>query len=217
MTVRAIAITVGLLVAPAAALAQSAPVDPRWAPYLGCWQLQREATGTAAADLEAVASRRARAPEAREDVMICVTPSSEPNAVAQQTVLNGESVLDEVVAADGTRRSGEHASCTSTRQAEWSTSGRQLFTRGTVACEGQPERALTGVSFVMPGPTWVDVQMVEVKGNRSVRVRRYGLTREASRVARASVVGAPARWSGGRWTRSRKRPNAPPPRCCRRR
>ena len=35
--------------------------------------------------------------------MICVTPAQEANAVSQQTVLNGESVLDEIVAADGTR------------------------------------------------------------------------------------------------------------------
>lgn len=198
MTVRAFTVAIGLLLAPASGLAQTPEVDPRWAPFLGCWQLQRESSGTAAANLEAVASRRAGAAETREDVMICVTPSPEPNAVAQQTVLNGESVLDEVIAADGTARTGEHASCTSTRHAEWSTSGRQLFTRGTVSCEGQPERTISGVSFVMPGPTWVDVQMVEVKGNRSVRVRRYGLTREQSRLARAAVAGSPAlveRWT----------------------
>ena len=57
-------------------------------------------------------------------------------------------------------------------------SGRQLFTRGTVSCEGQPERTITGLSLVMPGPTWVDVQMVDVRGSKSVRVRRYGATRE---------------------------------------
>ena len=105
--------------------------------------------------------------------------------MSQQTVLNGDSVLDEIVAADGTARTGEDGSCRSTRRAEWSRSGRQLFTRGTVSCEGQPERTITGLSLVMPGPIWVDVQMAEVRGNRSVRVRRYGLSREQQRVNRA--------------------------------
>ena len=41
----------------------------------------------------------------------------------------------------------------------------------------------------MPGPTWVDVQMAEVRGNRSVRVRRYGLSREQRRVARTDGRG----------------------------
>ena len=79
MTMRVFAVALGMLVLPASSLAQTPKVDPRWAPYLGCWQLQREATGTgAAADLEAVAARRAKAPETREDVMICVTPAAEP-------------------------------------------------------------------------------------------------------------------------------------------
>ena len=38
--------------------------------------------------------------------MICITPSEQPLAVMQQTVLNGESVLDEVVSTDGVRAFG---------------------------------------------------------------------------------------------------------------
>jgi hypothetical protein len=195
MAIRAFVFALGMTAVPVLGFAQTAPVDPRWAPYLGCWQLQRESLGSATADLAAIASRRARAGEAREDVMICVTPAQEANAVSQQTVLNGESVLDEIVAADGTARTGEDGSCRSTRRAEWSRSGRQLFTRGTVSCAGQPERTITGLSLVMPGPTWVDVQMTEVRGNRSVRVRRYGLSREQRRSARSDGVALTERWT----------------------
>ena len=201
MTLRAFAVAFGLVAAPAASFAQTTPVDPRWAPYLGCWQLLRESTAMPVADLAAVASRRARASESREDVMICVTPAPQTNAVSQQTVLNGESVLDEVVAADGAPRTGEDGRCRSTRRAEWSTSGRQLFTRGTVSCEGQPERTITGLSLVMPGPTWVDVQMVDVRGSKSVRVRRYGATREQRRLVQTPVAGSPAPLE--RWIKAR--------------
>lgn len=198
MTTRALVLALGLAVTPALGWAQSAPVDPRWAPYLGCWQLQRESTGNPLADLIAVASRQARAAETQEDVMICVTPSSQANAVGQQTVLNGASVLDETVVADGTLRTDQDRSCRSTRKAEWSPSGRQLFSHGTVTCEGQPERTISGLSLMMSGPTWVDVQMVEVRGSRSVRVRRYGLSREQRRLARATTPGSPAPMD--RWT-----------------
>jgi hypothetical protein len=199
MALRAFLIALGLTLVPAWTLAQSPAVDPRWAPYLGCWQLQRETTGDAVADLMATLTRQARPDQRREDVMICVTPAPEANAVSQQTVLNGESVLDEVVSADGTERTGTDASCRSTRRAEWSASGRQLFSRGTVSCEGQPTRAITGLSLVMPGPTWVDVQMVDVQGRQSVRVRRYGLSREQRRLAERSLpAGSPAAMS--RWT-----------------
>jgi hypothetical protein len=195
MAIRAFVFALGMTALPVSGFAHTAPVDPRWAPYVGCWQLQRESLGSATADLAAVASRRARAGETREDVMICVTPAQEANAVSQQTVLNGESVLDEIVAADGTARTGENGSCRSTRRAEWSASGRQLFTRGTVTCDGQPERTITGLSLVMPGPTWVDVQMTEVRGNRSVRVRRYGLSREQRRSVRADGIALTDRWT----------------------
>jgi hypothetical protein len=199
MALRVFLLALAWTAIPAQGMAQTAPVDPRWAPYLGCWQLQRESTGIPVADLQAVASRRAQAGASREDVMICVTPAADANAVSQQTVLNGDSVLDEIVAADGTPRTGEDGSCRSTRRAEWSTSGRQLFTRGTVSCEGQPERTISGLSLVMPGPIWVDVQMVEVRGNRSVRVRRYGLSREQQRVNRESGTAA-ASVAFDRWT-----------------
>lgn len=199
MARRAFALAVALATIAAPGWAQdTSGVDPRWAPYLGCWQLQRQSTGDLIADMVAVAARQAKAGESREDVMICVTAAPEPSAVSQQTVLNGESVLDEIVAADGRPRTGEDQSCRSTRQAQWSASGRQLFTRGTVACEGQPERTITGLSLVMRGPTWIDVQMVEARGSRSVRVRRYGLSREQQRLARATTPDGPEPMD--RWT-----------------
>ncbi len=198
MTMRTGFVALALTLAPGWAAAQSAPVDARWAPYLGCWQLQNENTGRALTDMTAVAARQAKAEATHEDVMICVTPAGEANAVSQQTVLNGDSVLDEVVAADGTARSGENGTCRSTRRAEWSSTGRQLFTRGTVSCEGQPERTITGLSVVTTGPTWIDIQLVEVRASRSLRVRRYVQSREQRRLAQAPLansVGPMERWT----------------------
>jgi hypothetical protein len=187
-----------LLAAPASAQT----VDPRWAPYLGCWALQQESTGDGTEDLFAAAARALRRDERRDDVMICVTPSERAVTVAQQTVVNGDTVQNEMVPADGSETRAEEASCTSTRRAEWSDSGRLLFTRGTVNCEGQPERRVSGLSFVTDGPTWVDVQAVEVRDRRQVRVRRYVLAPEQRRAGRAALSPPARRRSRvGRWTR----------------
>lgn len=184
---------------PLVAAAQSAPVDPRWAPYLGCWELGPESTRDGLPDIAAIAARQARAAQPGGDVLICMNPADRPAAVAQQTVLNGETVLDEVIAADGVAQTSEEASCRATRRAEWSSTGRQLFTRGTVTCDNQPERQVAGMSLIMPGPAWVDVQMVDVNGRRSVRVRRYTLSREQARANRTRLSPAsPAPMS--RWT-----------------
>ncbi len=200
MALRSLVIVAALATVPQLALAQTASVDPRWAPYVGCWQLRMENTNDGIADLVAAAMRQAPPNQKAGDVMICITPSEQPLAVMQQTVLDGESVLDELVSTDGVARSAEEATCKSTRRAEWSASGRQLFSRGTLSCEGQPERQITGLSMIVPGPTWVDVQMSEVRGQRSVRVRRYGLSREQIRTGgtRATNPLSPAPLS--RWT-----------------
>ena len=199
MTVRALVLVAGFVLTPLVAAAQAPPADPRWAPYLGCWQLRMENTTDGIVDLIAAAARQAPENQRTDDVMICITPSDQPQAVAQQTVLNGETVLDEIVSTDGTERAAEEAGCRSTRRAEWSSTGRQLFTRGTIACTGQPDRRIAGLSMMLVGPTWVDVQMAEVNGRRSVRVRRYGLSREQlradGRASRPAITAALARWS----------------------
>ncbi len=189
MTIRTVALSVACLAWPLMVQAQTASVDERWAPYMGCWQLDRESGNAGIVNLAAAAAREASPDQRRDDVMVCVTPVAQPNAVAQQTVLNGDTVLDEVVAADGKEQTAEMASCTSTRRAEWSASGRQMFSRGTLTCKDQPDRRIAGLSMVLPGPTWVDVQMSEVRGQRSVRVRRYVRAPEQRRADRASARG----------------------------
>jgi len=200
MALRTIVLVAALATVPLGAAAQTAPVDPRWAPYVGCWQLRMENTGNGIADLVAAAMRQAPDNQKNGDVMVCIAPSGEPLAVTQQTVLDGESVLDEIVSTDGVTRTSEETNCKSTRRAEWSTSGRQLFSHGTFSCEGQPERQITGLSMIVPGPTWVDVQMSEARGQRSVRVRRYGLSREQVRTGGQRTVGGNSPAPLTRWT-----------------
>ena len=109
MALRSLVIVAALATVPQLALAQTASVDPRWAPYVGCWQLRMENTNDGIADLVAAAMRQAPPNQKAGDVMICITPSEQPLAVMQQTVLDGESVLDELVSTDGVAHSAEEA------------------------------------------------------------------------------------------------------------
>ena len=97
MALRTIVVVAALAAVPLVAGAQTSPVDPRWAPYVGCWQLRMENTNDGIADLVAAAMRQAPANQKAGDVMVCIAPSDQPQAVTQQTVLDGESVLDEIV------------------------------------------------------------------------------------------------------------------------
>jgi hypothetical protein len=194
MTLRVFVLAAALVV-PASATAQtplssSSSVDPRWAPWLGCWDLRTENLTEGDVDPVIAAARRALPNTRARGVMVCVTTTASPAEIRQQTVADDEVLLEETVAADGVERPVQDATCRGTRAAEWSSTGRQLFTRGTLTCDGQPKRTISGTTFMVPGPTWVDVQLVDVEGRRSVRIRRYGPSRDQTRVDGRSAVTA---------------------------
>lgn len=181
MTLRTFVLAAGVLVLPWPASAQSAATaDSRWAPWLGCWDLRTENLTDGEVDPVVAAARTALPSTRSGGVRICVTPTDSADTVRHQTIVNDESVLDEMIAADGREHEITEDACKGTRRAEWSTTGRQLFTRATLTCEGQPTRTISSLTMMVTGPTWVDVQSMEVEGRRSVRVRRYGLSRDQS-------------------------------------
>jgi hypothetical protein len=182
MALGALVVAVGIAALPQPSVAQTDwPVDPRWSAWLGCWDLRTENVSDGTVDLAAVASRIAPDNVRSGPVRVCVTPTESPDTVRQQTIVNDETIFEELIAADAANRPISEEKCRGTRAAEWSSNGRQIFTRGVLSCEGQPDRRVSGLMMLVPGPTWVDVQLVDVEGRRSVRVRRYGLSRDQVR------------------------------------
>lgn len=171
----------GFLAVPGAASAQDSPAtDSRWAAWMGCWDIRTENLTDGTVDPVVAAARNALPSTRSGGVRICVTPTESANTVRHQTIVNDESVLDETIVADGREHAIEEGECNGTRRAEWSSTARQLFTRATLSCEGQPTRTISSLMMMVAGPTWVDVQSMEVSGRRSVRIRRYGLSRDQS-------------------------------------
>jgi hypothetical protein len=134
----------------APAAAQS---DGRWSAWLGCWQL---VDGKAE---------------------VCIAPAGA--GVTMTTRVENEPALEQTVVADAAARRFSEAGCTGTQRAEWSNTGRTLFSQAELTCGTQAAQRVAGLAFIVPDGTWLDVQGIEAAGGTNVRVRRYRRTAPA--------------------------------------
>jgi hypothetical protein len=130
-------------------------LDPRWQPWVGCWEMVN-----GSAD-------------------VCITPAPS-GGVTLTTRVNSEPELKQVIVADGMPRPLSEAGCSGTQRAEWSRNGRRLFARAELACAPQPSRSVSGLTLITDAGVWLDVQAVETAGRTSVRVRRYRRASDAA-------------------------------------
>lgn len=158
---------------PRSATAQADSSDPRWLPWLGCWQLIAEGVRDGDAPPE-----RARGNVVPGDMRVCVVPASGSTGVLMSTLSGTRTLLEERVVADGIDRPIDEANCRGAKRAEWSQDGQRLFTHAELACQSQPVRQLSGISLLAPGGMWLDIQFIDAPGAESVRVRRYRRTTE---------------------------------------
>jgi hypothetical protein len=123
-------------------------LDARWAPFAGCWELVQGGATT------------------------CVAPAS-AGAVTLTTLVDGKTVLEQTIIADGMPHAFTEAGCAGSQRSEWSRDGRKLFTRGELTCATQPRRTISGLALMTGDHGWLDVQAVEIAGNTSLRLRRF--------------------------------------------
>mgnify|MGYP000107870637 CR=1 FL=1 len=151
------ALTAALLLAglvPSVLAAQD--VDPRWLPWLGCWE----------------------AAEAGEDnPLICVRPAAEGEGVEFVSWVDGEFSSPELIQADGVPRSVERDECVGMEEARFSQDGHRVYLTSEYACEGGVEQKASGILAMVNPMEWVDIKAVD--GNPWVL--KYRLAR-ASRV-----------------------------------
>ena len=162
MTVRTLTLLAAGLALGGPLAAQSAQPDPRWLPWLGCWQ--------PAADAEAEAADSAGT---AQPPTVCVTPTSSPDAVEMVTVTGGTAASRERIQAGGQQRARADEGCSGWERAEWSADGRRLFRRTEHSCPGGIQRQSSGLMAVLPTGEWIDAQGVSIGGDPDVRVLRY--------------------------------------------
>ena len=182
-------ISLALLLVAVAAPARAQQADPRWEPWLGCWQmLDERVRDDNPSGADAVALARERVFRGTTDVTVCITSASQPNAVTLRTQASGTPAFEQVVAADGVAHPLDERGCTGSQRAEWSEDGFRLFARAELACTGQPTRTISGLTMIATDGTWLDVQAIDVAGTTNVRVRSYRRTSGTVRAGRATAV-----------------------------
>jgi uncharacterized membrane protein YgcG len=167
ITFALLAVAVPALAQPLAPAGQTAP--DRWAAWRGCWQLSEESIADVARLLSEGASG---SPTPATGGRVCVAPAPDGSA-AMTTLVNDKPVQTEIIVPDGKPHPLSDPGCRGTQQAEWSQLGPRIYARTEVACGDQPVRIISGFSAVVSGPLWLDIQMVESGGRKSMRVRRY--------------------------------------------
>jgi hypothetical protein len=182
-------IVVALLLLGAAMPARAQQADPRWSPWLGCWQMldERVRDGNPSG-ADAVAAARTRALGSTTDVSVCVTPGSQPNAVTLSTRASGEPAFEQTMAADAVTHPIMEGACSGSQRAEWSADGYRLFARAELKCANQPPRTISGLTMMTTDGEWLDVQAIDVGGTTNVRVRSYRRTSSTARVGTATAI-----------------------------
>ncbi len=157
-----------------AALAMAAPstqdnLDPRWVPWLGCWELvddQRRDPLIGEAD-------PTQAQDAPLRGLVCLNPAPGGEGVTVTTAADGETFLEETLIADGEKNPSAKGKCNGWQRTEWSEDGNRLFTSAELTCDENREMKVSGLTMMVPRSTWVDIQIVESDAGRAVLIRRY--------------------------------------------
>lgn len=165
--------------------AGGAEADPRWQPWIGCW----EQVGAPPPGPAAVLGTG----------LVCVIPAEGGSAVDILAVANGRVTTREHIDATGERRESVRNGCSGWEQAEWSEDGRRVYLRAAHLCPNGAARNASGLLAFSPVGTWLDVQCVAVGAYPGVRVVRYrevaGADSLPDEVARAIAGRAADYWA----------------------
>jgi hypothetical protein len=165
MTVKAFALGLLALVSLSSAQAQrttapSTPVrtdtDPRWLPWLGCWQ--GDSTGNG---------------------LVCIVPVANSRSVDRVSIEGTTIVARDRMTADSVSRRFTRDGCRGIETGEWSTSGHLLYLRAEFTCADSLEgRSTTLFAFTSNGEWIESMQLRAARGTleRSTRYRDAGLS-----------------------------------------
>jgi hypothetical protein len=173
----AMAVAAFAAIAPSPTLAQQQTGDPRWLPWLGCWQAE---------DAPADAG------------LLCVRPLAEQGSVEILRMKDTDVVSREVVWADGQRHETSREGCNGWEKGAFSQDGSRVFLSSSHTCEGGTVREGGGImSFAAPNE-WLDVRYLGMGDSRTPWVQRYRLATDAqAEAAGMGGIAADQGWSVG--------------------
>jgi hypothetical protein len=134
----------GIPAAASAAGAQEAAEDPRWLPWIGCWEAQGSGAG-----------------EEDQTPLVCVSYLEEADGVEIATWVDGAVLAREELRTDGARVVVAEGGCEGEQWAEWSEDGRRLFLLSEMSCGEGMTRATRGVLAIQDsGRQWLEIHAV---------------------------------------------------------
>ncbi len=151
-----LAASLSLALLPAAGSAQQ-PVDSRWLPWLGCWQISGEPGGAPA------------------NLLVCVRPGPAANAVEVTTLSEGEIASTRTLMADGQPHAVQDEACSGSQFAQFSGDARRVYLWSTLTCAGGIKRTASAIMALASRTEWLDAQALGVNGKRMPRAVRYRL------------------------------------------
>jgi hypothetical protein len=156
-----------------------------WDLWAGCWTLLEETSDDGSATIARLLGLSAPRTMGANAAQVCVTLDA-PGQATLATTIGDRPTITETVVADGSQRPLTDTECRGWQKAEWSKLGPRLFAAAEMTCGSQPLRKVSGLSMMIAGPTWLDIQMIEGAGQKNLRVRKY------RRVAEPGVARRPA-------------------------
>jgi hypothetical protein len=149
-TIQITAALAALFITAAAGPLRAQESDPRWLPWIGCWQ---PVDDDSSADL------------------LCIRPSGAGVEVSE--IVDSRVSTTHTLAADGRAYPLEIEGCKGTRTAEFSTDGHRIFTVNEESCDGEESRSSTGLIAMVAPDEWIDVQAAQEDGKGLGWARRY--------------------------------------------
>jgi len=137
--------------------AAAADTDARWLPWLGCWQS---------------AAERAVSPDAR----VCFVPTAtgQVERIAIIPVDPSSPIpAGQPLIADNDDHPIVDAECVGVLRVDWSADGHRYFTTSERSCIDEVAGKTSAISLLLPGPAWVEAEVVDTSGRETVRVHRY--------------------------------------------
>ena len=137
-------------------------LEPRWLPWLGCWELFADAVGY-------------RETEGTGRRVVCVNPRPDGRGVTMTAHLDGAVAGQDTVLADGRDHPTQESGCEGWQRSLWSADGHRLYNEAASACEGGANRTLAGINMLVESDRWLELQSMSLDGgeHREMVIRHY--------------------------------------------
>lgn len=155
--IAALTLATGLMLAAAhGAPAQTVATDPRWYPWLGCWQADASEMGEQSTSSSAT----------------CIVPITGSASVEALTIARRRVVARDRLDASGRPHAIDGQGCQGMEVVNWSSTGRRALLRSDYTCASGIKGTTTTVFAISPTGEWLRVEEVRSGGGTTLSVTR---------------------------------------------